>query len=171
MVYERIKCVHKRFWCNDRGQLTIDYLVAIIIFMAAVFFVLQYTASLYLPFHSSSDDVNIIIDRISGNVMEQRISESDLESGYVISPSKKQSFFTDLNNDYDSVREELGLIGSHRSYDINISVIDSSNNVISTSGAPVPSRGDIGQIRRIGLYANPTSESGHELVSISFRIW
>ena len=41
---------------NTEGQVTIDYLIGITIFIVALFFIFQYSAGLFTPFQSNSDE-------------------------------------------------------------------------------------------------------------------
>ncbi|AEH61313.1 hypothetical protein Mzhil_1474 [Methanosalsum zhilinae DSM 4017] len=168
MGYKKTKESSGTILYNDGGQLTIDYLVAIIIFMAAVFFVFQYTSGLFLSFHSSSDDLNIISDQISSNVVEKKLSIHDPGVPVMICQNKVHVFFRGLDDDYDSLRESLGLTGIHSDLHLNVT-LRNSTGVIDTSGQNLPYAGNIGQTGRTGLmqYEN----GSHELVIISFRVW
>lgn len=54
---------------DESGQLTLDYLVGITIFLLALVFVFQYTTGLFTPFESSSDEVTMIADRVATTVV------------------------------------------------------------------------------------------------------
>ena len=168
MGYKKTKESSGTILHNDGGQLTIDYLVAIIIFMAAVFFVFQYTSGLFLSFHSSSDDLNLISDRISSNVVEKKLSNNDPGVPVLICQNKTHDFFRSLDNDYDSLRESLGLVGIHSDIHLNVTMRNSTD-VIDTAGQSFPYAGNIGQTGRTALmqYEN----GSRELVIISFRVW
>ncbi|WP_449288758.1 DUF7287 family protein [Methanomethylovorans hollandica] len=62
---------------DNNGQITVDYLVGITIFLLSLVFVFQYTNGLFTPFESSSDEVTMIADRVATTVVEDRISTGD----------------------------------------------------------------------------------------------
>ncbi|WP_319506294.1 hypothetical protein [uncultured Methanolobus sp.] len=47
---------------DNEGQITIDYLISITMFLFAVVFVFNYTSGIFTPFQSNSDEVTLIAD-------------------------------------------------------------------------------------------------------------
>ena len=161
---------HKKYKTNDKGQVTIDYLISITIFLFAIFFVFQYISGLFTPFESNSDEVTLVADRVSTLVVENIMGAGDAAVPNLIVSTKVYGFFTSLNASYEDTRSSLGLDGTYIDYDINVTLENKSTGVIKSAGAALPSIGNVGQTKRIVLFMDAdTGVTENRIVSV--RVW
>lgn len=153
---------------DDNGQITVDYLVGITIFLLSLVFVFQYTNGLFTPFESSSDEVTMIADRVATTVVEDRISIGDPQTSNMVSSSLMADLFTQLDTNYISTRNLLGLNGTFFCYDLNVS-LENSTKIISCAGRTLPQVGSIGQTKRIVLVDDNSGNT--QTAILSFRVW
>ncbi|AFV23731.1 hypothetical protein Mpsy_1524 [Methanolobus psychrophilus R15] len=154
---------------DTKGQMTIDYLISITIFLLAMVFVFNYTSGLFTPFQSNSDEVTLIADRVSISVVEKRMSAGDEDVPNLINDQKMAAFFDELDIEYSSTIDSLGMNGSYLRYDLNVTA-ENSSGIISAAGKQIPQQVNVGQTRRIVLCIDKNSGST-EMIILSFRVW
>ncbi len=161
---------YKKFNVNEKGQMTIDYLISITIFLFAIFFVFQYISGLFTPFESNSDEVTLMADRVSTLVVENIMTAGDAAVPNLVISTKVNTFFTSLNESYEDTRSALGLDGTYLDYDINVTLGNKSTGVIKSAGAVLPSVGNVGQTKRIVLFMDAdTGVTENRIISV--RVW
>ena len=161
---------YKKCKTNDKGQVTIDYLISITIFLFAIFFVFQYISGLFTPFESNSDEVTLLADRVSTLVVENIMSAGDVAVPNLIVSTKVDGFFTLMDDSYEDTRSFLGLDGTYVDYDINVTMENESSGIIKTAGAVLPSVGNVGQTKRIVLFMDANTEVTEKRI-LSVRVW
>ncbi len=154
---------------DEKGQITIDYLISITIFLFAVIFVFNYTSGIFTPFQSNSDEVTLIADRVSTTLVEKRLSVGDEGTPNLIDESEVDSFFTELNGNYDTVIDSLGMNGSYLRYDLNVT-LENSTALTDSAGKIIPVGVNVGQTKRIVLLRDNIS-GNTETLTMSFRVW
>ncbi|WP_292463746.1 hypothetical protein [Methanolobus sp.] len=154
---------------DSKGQMTIDYLISIIIFLLAMVFVFSYTSGIFTPFQSNSDEVTLIADRVSIAIVEKRMSAGDEAVPNLVNETKMKYFFTGLDTNYQSTIDSLGMNGSYLRYDLNVTA-ENSSGLFYAEGKPIPPQVNVGQTRRIVLCKDENSEST-EIIILSFRVW
>lgn len=161
---------YKKYKTNDKGQVTIDYLISITIFLFAIFFVFQYISGLFTPFESNSDEVTLLADRVSTLVVENIMSAGDVAVPNLVTSTETDAFFIQLNTYYEDTRTSLGLNGTYVDYDVNVTLENKTSGIIKSAGAVLPSIGNVGQTKRIVLFMNAeTGVTENRIVSI--RVW
>jgi hypothetical protein len=153
---------------DENGQITIDYLVAITIFLLALFFIFQYTIGLFTPFESNSDEVTMIADRVATMVVEDRISAENPYTPNLVNNSFMNEFFQQINTNYASTQNSLGLNGTFFQYNLNVSLEDSTH-ILLTAGKRLPDKGNIAQTKRVVLIEDDAGQT-HTAI-LSFRVW
>ncbi len=153
---------------DENGQITLDYLVGITLFLLALVFVFQYTTGLFIPFESSSDEVTMIADRVATTVVEDRISSGDSQTPNIVNSNLLDELFTQLNTSYRSTQDSMGLNGTFFLYDLNIS-LENGTKVLSCAGKTLPHTGNIGQNKRVVLVED--SDGNIHNAILSFRVW
>ncbi len=162
--------IYKKFNVNEKGQMTIDYLISITIFLFAIFFVFQYLSGLFAPFESNSDEVTLMADRVSTLVVENIMTAGDAAVPNLVISTKVNTFFTSLDTHYEDTRSSLGLYGTYVEYDVNITLENESVGIINSTGAVLPSVGNVGQTKRIVLFMDAdTGVTENRIVSV--RVW
>jgi hypothetical protein len=167
---------------NDEGQVTIDYLIGITIFIVALFFIFQYTAGLFTPFQSNSDEVTLVADRLATSITENKISSGDINTPNLIDENRTGNYFYLLSTSsgYTNETKNLGLRGEYHRYNLNVTLGNSSGiiklattnhgEITGASGSTLPLSGNIGQTKRIVLIEN--TETGQtETAILSVRVW
>ncbi|KXS40982.1 MAG: hypothetical protein AWU59_2311 [Methanolobus sp. T82-4] len=154
---------------DDKGQITIDYLISITVFLFAVVFVFNYTSGIFTPFQSNSDEVTLIADRISTTLVEKRLSAGDESTPNLVNKTEVDNFFTELNGSYDTTSDSLGLNGSYLRYDLNVT-LENSTGIIDSAGKKIPLGVNVGQTKRVVLLKDDITGSTETLI-MSFRVW
>ncbi|SNY03945.1 hypothetical protein C7960_1924 [Methanohalophilus euhalobius] len=167
MTYRSMK--DNTFKTDPDGQITIDYLAAITIFIFAIFFVFNYTSGLFTPFNSESDEVTLIADRVAVTITEKEMGSGDMTTTNLINRENTETFFSLLNNSYETTLSSLGLKGEFSSYDLNIT-LEHNSSTIYMAGKPLPSVGNIGQTKRTVLFEN-SENNNVQTATISVRVW
>ena len=156
---------------DNKGQMHIDYLIGIAIFLVSIIFVFSYTAGLFTPFQSNSDEVTLIADRISTNIIEQEMSAGNPRTPNLLNSTKVDNFFTQLNASYEGTIDYYGMNSSFLSYELNITMQNISSGTIDYSeGKPLPTQGNIGQTKRIVLVQNE-STGNEDQKMLAVRVW
>ena len=162
---------------GETGQITIDYIAGMGIFLLTVAFVFQFMYSLFLPFQSGSDDVTLAADRAS-TVLVERLLAADRLGGVNLIDEGKLYYLnnTRLNHmdatSYSDVLHEVGLLNGNVIYDLNISIakFNNPNNPENQSGPPLPENLNLGQTSRMVMVVN-SSTGYNETYIISVRVW
>ncbi|SFM66922.1 DUF7287 family protein [Methanolobus profundi] len=154
---------------DSKGQITIDYLISVTIFLFAVAFVFNYTSGIFTPFISNSDEVTLVADRVSTVLVEMTLTEGDGNVPNMVNSSKVDTFLTDLNNSYETTIDDLGMTGSYVRYDLNVT-LENETGIIRMAGKEMPSGVNIGQTKRIVLLRY-TDTGNRETAIMSFRVW
>ena len=155
---------------DDRGQVTLDYLAGITIFLFAIFFVFQYTSGMFTPFQSNSDEITLVADRTSIILVENVMSAGDSSTPNFVDEAKVDSFFTKLGTDYSETIESLGLNGTYYDYDLNVTLENETSGIIYSQGMPLSATENIGQTKRVVLLKYEDT-SNTEIALLSVRVW
>jgi len=110
---------------NDRGQVSLDYIIGITIFIVAFLFMYNLLTSLLLPFQLNADEVKPMAERASTVLVESSSGLATSESNpNVIDMDKVKQLNDDLNDPllYDTKLRELGLSTTNINYNINVSL-------------------------------------------------
>lgn len=154
---------------NNDGQVTIDYLIGITIFIVALFFIFQYSAGLFTPFQSDSDEVTLVADRVATSITEKEISAGDINAPNLIDEDKTEDFFDLLDNNYENELDALGLRGEYHRYELNVT-LENGTEMVDMAGKTLPLSDNIGQTKRIVLLED--SDTGEtETAILSVRVW
>jgi hypothetical protein len=156
---------------DDHGQMHIDYLIGIAIFLTSIIFVFSYTAGLFTPFQSNSDEVTLIADRIATNLIEQNMSAESIRTPNMLSSTKVDDFFN--SGDYESIIDYHGMNSSYLRYELNVTLENIDTGPMSlnySTGKALPVYGNVGQTKRIVIVQNETTGS-ETLGILAVRVW
>ena len=154
---------------DTKGQMHIDYLIGIAIFLTSIIFIFSYVSGLFTPFHSNSDEVTLIADRISTNIVEQTLSAQDPETINLLSGTKVSDFFSHFNSNYEETVDYYGLNGTYLHYDLNVT-IENSTGMMYCAGKHLTSGSSIGQTKRIVLLRDENT-GNVSMATLSVRVW
>lgn len=162
---------------NDNAQVTIDYITGIGIFLISIAFVFQFMYTLFIPFHSGTDEAVVAADRASLVLVERVLRAEDSGTLNVVELSRLESFITTKLNfsnetNYNNGLREAGLFSNHIIFDLNVSVTNLSGpgNTMYEGGPELPDNTNIGQASQVVLLVN-TSTGYKETAVISVRVW
>nr|WP_256621377.1 hypothetical protein [Methanolobus chelungpuianus] len=147
----------------------IDYLIGIAIFLISIIFVFNYTSGLFTPFQSNSDEVTLIADRVSTNIIEQNMSAGMPGATNLLNGTRVDDFFNYADSNYQDTVDLLGMNGTYLRYDINVT-LENTTGIIRSAGKPLPSHGNIGQTIRVVMLRNESDGNTSDAV-LSVRVW
>lgn len=163
---------------NDRGQVSLDYIIGITLFIVAFLFMYNLLTSLLLPFQLNADEAKPMAERASTVLAESSsglaISESNPN---VIDMDKVRQLNSDLNDPslYDTRLKELGLSTTNINYNINVSLRYINNTpypgIMSTvpllkAGKTPDESSNVGKITRV-VYLSQKSE----ILILDVKVW
>ncbi|WP_406670537.1 hypothetical protein V7O67_00750 [Methanolobus sp. ZRKC4] len=156
---------------DTRGQMHIDYLIGIAIFLVSIIFVFSYTTGLFTPFQSNSDEVTLVADRISTSIIEQSMSAGNPRTPNLLNGTKVDNFFSQVNANYEGTIDYYGMNSSFLSYNLNITMESiSSGLLIHSTGKTLPTQGNIGQTKRIVIVRDENTGNETQRM-LSVRVW
>ncbi|WP_406655738.1 hypothetical protein V7O62_08075 [Methanolobus sp. ZRKC2] len=156
---------------NNNAQMHIDYLIGIAIFLVSIIFVFSYTTGLFTPFQSNSDEVTLVADRISTSIIEQSMSAGNPRTPNLLNGTKVDNFFSQVNANYEGTIDYYGMNSSFLSYNLNITMQNTSSGTIDYSaGKVLPLYGNIGQTKRIVLVQNESTGDEYQAM-LAIRVW
>lgn len=156
---------------DNHGQMHIDYLIGIAIFLTSIIFVFSYTAGLFTPFQSNSDEVTLIADRISTSIVEQNMTAGNPRTSNLLNGTKVSDFFNSSNADYEATIDYYGMDSSYLRYEFNITLQNiTAGSLDYSTGKTLPFQGNIGQTKRVVLVMNEST--GDEVQAmLAVRVW
>ncbi len=163
---------------NDTyGQISLDFISGIVIFMVTFLFLFQTLTSLFVPFQSSSDEVKSMSDRVALTLAESTSGLANTPTDNNIISLKRAgelNYRMNTTTRYDELREDLGLSTETTYYNLNVSLYDldktlyrnSSNNVVLNNGPVLPQNVNVAQTVRV-VYV----EQDDEFALLYVRVW
>ncbi len=152
---------------DDSGQLSIDYIVGVSIFLITFIYVGAFIPGMLLPFQSTSDELTGMADRVSvALVMDYLVDDPSRPN--VVNTTKLYNF---LNNELDGsnisgTADKLGLRSSVKSYNLNVS-LKYMNGTSRVNGTELPDFANIAQTKRV-ILINSTSNA---TAILAVRVW
>ncbi|SFM67372.1 DUF7287 family protein [Methanolobus profundi] len=154
---------------DDQGQMNIDYIIGISIFLMGIIFVFSYTSGMFVPFQSNSDEITLIADRISTNMVEQTLSAEETGTTNLLDGVKVSDFFAQFTLNYEDTIDHFGLNGTYLRYDLNMT-IENETDTMYAAGRTLPQNMNIGQTKRIVLIRDD-STGNVSTATLSVRVW
>ncbi len=164
---------------NERGQVSLDYIIGITLFIVAFLFVYNLLTSLLLPFQLNADEVKPMAERASTVLVESSsglaISESNPN---VIDIDKVKQLNSDLNDPlmYDTRLNDLGLSTTNINYNINVSLRYINNTLypnpsfpslpLLRAGKTPDESSNVGKITRV-VYLSQKSQ----ILILDVKVW
>ena len=162
---------------NTRGQISLDFIAGVVIFMLTFIFLFQTLTNLFIPFQTNSDEIKSVSDRVTKTMVESTKGlASSLSGDNMISLNRAQSFHNDMNNttSYRDMQNDVGLDNGDMLYDINMSLynpdgslyLDGTGEVVLNSGPKIPQSTNIAQTIRV-VYVN----QDENIALLHVRVW
>jgi hypothetical protein len=163
---------------NDTyGQISLDFISGIVIFIVTFLFLFQTLTSLFVPFQSSSDEVKSTSNRVAITLAESTsgLANSPTDNN-IISLKRAEELNYRMSTDtlYDDLRKDLGLGSETILYNLNVSLYDldkslyrdSSNNIVLNNGPVLPQDVNVAQTVRV-VYV----EQDDKFALLYVRVW
>lgn len=131
-------------WIRDeKGQVSIDYIVGMSIFIIAFTYLFYILIGLFIPFQSTSDEVKAMSDRISNVLVEGSDATNgtaiDAGSPNIINKTSLVNLNISLNNQtlYNNKQDALGLNITNKKYDMNVSLRYPNGSLYPSNSNPL----------------------------------
>jgi hypothetical protein len=132
---------------DDTGQISIDYIVGVSIFIITFFFIYSILDSLFLPLQFNSDEVQPMAERVSSNLVESttNLLSEDSSIPNIINQTKAEDLNSSLSDPqtYDDKLSELGLNTTHLKYNLNVSLRYFNDTLYPNASKPKLNGGSI----------------------------
>lgn len=132
------------------GQMSLDFLFGITIFLMTFIFVFIFITSMLTPFQSNSEELTMTADRIGVEFVEKLMVDSEATPN-IINGSKVQDIANSLNGTGPSYQDYCKVIGaySNQPYNVNFT-LKSANDIIKSGGPEYPVGAlNVGQSKRV----------------------
>ncbi len=164
------------FKAND-AQMSMDFLIGVTIFSITFLFVAQSISGLFVPFHSESEDVQNMANRVAAFLVEEPLGlAKSSKDPCVITLEKARELNSSLNNSllYESKRIDLGLVTSGRKFDVLVELQclngtvyrGNSTAAVIQAGMTPPDFSTLAQSKRVVLL-----KDNSELLILSVKVW
>jgi hypothetical protein len=165
---------------NDIGQVSLDYIIGVTIFIITFFFLYNILDSLFLPLQANSDEVQPMAERVSSNLVESttNLLADDSSIPNIINETKAEELNSNLTgSQYDDMLSELGLNTTSLRYNLNVSLryfnetpYPNASNPILNGGSIPDESTKIGQIVRfVCLQQDPPTDC--KRLKLVVRVW
>ncbi|MFO7966676.1 MAG: hypothetical protein R6U44_03655 [Archaeoglobaceae archaeon] len=142
---------------DNKGQVSVDYIVGLALFLFGVFVVFYLSTSIVAPISEKSNERQLIAESFSDFLL---INLSTGESNTVNLKDTEDL----LSKSYDNFTEEIGF--SSMKYKINVTVKTVNGVNIGNVGTSVPSYSDLGYSKRFVV-----SEDLNEPMIMEVYVW
>ena len=150
---------------DNEGQMSIDYIIGITIFVLSFFFLYSILDSLFLPLQGNSDEVQPMAERASSILVESTKLAIDSSSPNIIDENKVIDFNSSLNGNYEAELSKMGLVTTNINYSLNVSLryfndtlYPNSSNSLLNAGRITDDNTKIGQIVRFVCLSQDISQ-------------
>jgi hypothetical protein len=162
---------------DDKGQMSIDYIIGISIFIFSFFFLYSILDSLFLPLQGNSDEVQPMAERASSILVESTKLAIDSSSPNIIDENKVIDFNSSLNGNYEEELSKIGLVTTNLKYNLNVSLryfndtqYPNSSNSLLNAGRITDDNIKVGQIVRLVCLSQDISKDCTRL-KLVVRVW
>lgn len=159
---------------DDGGQMSIDFLIGVTIFILAFLFLIMAIPQMFTPFQSNSDELTMIADRVGATLVEKELTATndggDLLPG-IVDVAKITALNNELDkpNDQDTIgkRKSLGLDNGVSVYHLQVEIMEYRDDgtdilphiMIPQTNSINPGSQNVGQSRRF-VYVRDSGASG-----------
>ncbi len=173
---------------QNRAQLGIDFLVGMVIFLAALLFVFQFVSGTVLPFAQGVDEDGVTVNRVADSLYYDKMATEEkgvIDISYLYDESEDElkegeDILRDMNVDATRHRMNITVVdesGVDRSDDEVVRINGSGLVGMGGSGDGEPARigrsatrGSINKVERVG-YAEKTAGEDPRTVVVRIRMW
>jgi hypothetical protein len=149
---------------DNRAQITVDYIVGIGIFIAAFIFVYAFVPTIFTPFHSNSDELTMVADRVAATLVENifAVNNSSTKLPGILDSKKIHDFATSITADNMLERKRLGLNSNgnaNLAYNLEIIIeMENESQPININYNEFPQANNVGQSKRFVIIRRNVSD-------------
>jgi len=140
---------------DNSGQMSIDFLVGISIFLLAFLYLIANIPTLFVPFQSNSDELTMAADKVAATLVESELAnttDAGMPLPGIIDYSKFDALNAKIAGDSEDTRKKLGLGTGSRPYNLEIVLQEYSDSSdatnITISDGNKAGNSNVGQSRR-----------------------
>lgn len=139
---------------NGEGQISLDYLIGIAIFLMAFIFVFAFIPGMFTPFNSNSDELTMTADRVAATLVDNMLSinNSSTKLQGVLDAKKIVDFNAAIHSPANkTIRESLGLNSSGNAnliYNLQVTIQEDGQPTIDINHGQQPGTSNVGQSKR-----------------------
>jgi hypothetical protein len=169
---------------ETHGQLSLDFMIGIGIYVTAIMFVLAFIPGFFVPFVSNSDDLTMTADRTAATIVDYTLAVRDpvhTSNVYpgILSATEISTFQSSMNTQtgYDQIRERLGLkMTDSALYSLRVIITFKDGTTIDmfNSGDSFTNiQGNVGQSKRFVYVRDLTDPSDYpgRMAIVTVRVW
>jgi len=152
---------HKFFpFCDTHGQISLDFIAGVVIFMFAFIFIFQTLTNMFVPFQTNSDEIKSVSDRVTKTMVESTKGLANSQSDENVISINRAEYINNLMDNpssYRTMQEDQGLYNGLNLYSINMSLYNTSGSlylngtggVVLNNGPQVPQSTNVAQTIRV----------------------
>ena len=170
----------ERSYTDNSGQLSLDYLIGITIFLLTFIFVFAFIPGMFSPFHSNSDEITMAADRAAAVLVENVLATGSAgnKQPCILDSATIAQFNTDLSNPSTStqLRQSLGLnMSGTTQYNLEVVIEEQGKSAVVMNNGERPGTTNVGQSKRYALIRDQTA-SGIDVYPgraaiVTVRVW
>lgn len=170
----------ERSYTDNNGQISLDYLIGVTIFLLTFIFVFAFIPGMFSPFHSNSDEITMAADRVAAVLVENTLAIGGPgdKQPCILDTANISQFNTALSDPSTSsqLRQSLGLnTSSSTQYNLEVVIEEQGKPARVINNGEVPGTTNVGQSKRYVLVRDRTvagidSYPGRAAI-VTVRVW
>ena len=146
----------ERSYTDNNGQISLDYLIGVTIFLLTFIFVFAFIPGMFSPFHSNSDEITMAADRTAAVLVENVLAAGGAgdKQPCILDTAAVNQFTSDLSSPATStqIRQSLGLNTSGSTqYNLEVVIEEQGEPARVINNGQVPGTTNVGQSKRYVL--------------------
>lgn len=170
---------------QTKAQMSIDFLIGIVIFVGALFFVFQFMSGTVLPFTQGANEKTVTVDRVSDSLYYDKMGTDEkgvIDLRYLYNESEgevvsEENVLRDMN--VDTLRHSLNItvVREDGVGDDNVEVVEINEKGLTNVGEPAqigsspPPGGSVNKATRVGYVRETAPGTDPETVVVRIRMW
>ncbi|MCG7849521.1 MAG: hypothetical protein MIO93_10145, partial [ANME-2 cluster archaeon] len=141
------------------GQISLDFIAGVVIFMLAFIFLFQTLTNMFVPFQTNSDEIKSVSDRVTRTMVESTKGLANSQSDVNVISIHRAEYINNLMDpsSYRTMQEDWGLYNGLNLYSINMSLyntdgslyLNGTGGVVLNNGPQAPQHTNVAQTIRV----------------------
>lgn len=170
---------------QTKAQMSIDFLIGIVIFIGALFFVFQFMSGTILPFAEGANEKTVTVDKVSDSLYYDKMGTDEkgvIDLRYLYNESRgevvsEEKILKDMN--VDTLRHSLNItvVKEDGVGDDDVEVVGINENGLADLGdearigSNIPTTGSVNKATRVGYVRETAPGTDPETVVVRIRMW